>query len=217
MNAITTKSAHANAALTVPAGFRPATSESFVGVLDGWDEQEVWIGPKIYGPNLEHGIPETVGVLAWTPTKGIVGVLNPDIYMDADDHAIDDAFERLASLLQYAALETEATSPSALIRAYRSNEDNLSTFEAPLTDTRELLLNECGEPTLSASTVAAGSRPIGVHLSVALEDFEGLGLDVLADSNLLELTGTREEVAAAADLFMKMGSALMAYLGEKQV
>ncbi|WP_349411823.1 hypothetical protein [Pseudarthrobacter sp. B907] len=120
-------------------------------------------------------------------------------------------------MLQYAADEAEATSPSELVRTYRANEDNAYNFTAPWdgTEAHHLVRNARDEATVTASTVVAGGHPIGMHLTVALEDFEGLGLDVLAESNLLELTGTREEIAAAADLFAKIGAELISYLNKQ--
>ncbi|MEZ2390865.1 hypothetical protein AB6813_15240 [bacterium RCC_150] len=206
-----------DARLGIPAGFRlaAATSEDFADRQNGWVDGDAWVGPKIYSQNLIGGRPETAGVVTWTPDRGLVGVLNPDIYTEADPHGAREAFERLGAMLQYAALEAEATSPSELVKAFRANEDNASNFDEPWTDTRELVLNDCGEPTLNASTVMGGGAPIGVHLTISLEDFEGLGLDVLTESNLLELTGTREEIAAAADIFGQMGAKLKAYLDEQ--
>ncbi len=215
MNTTITETVHNDPALRVPAGFRPANSEDFTDRQDEWIGQDAWIGPKIYGPPLVGGRPETAGVVTWTPAEGLAGVLNPDIYTEVDPLAADGAFERLRGLLQYAALESEITSPSELVRAYRANEDNFSTFNEPWTDAQDLVLNDHGEPTLDASTVMGGGAPIGVHLTISLEDFEALGLDVSAESNLLELTGTREEIAAAADIFSKMGSMLKAYLDEQ--
>lgn len=191
----------------IPAGFRPATAAD---VTD-----RGWVGPMIYGPDLVNGRPEAAAVLIWDPEDGLTYVLDEDICPEVDPTAAEDAFGRLESLLEYAALEAEATSPSELAKAYRASDDNLYNFSAPWADTQDLVLNDRGEPTLSASAVTGGGVPIGVHLTVSLEDFEGLGLDVHADGENLELTGTREEIAATADLFAAMGAKLKAFLDER--
>lgn len=193
----------------IPAGFRPATAADLTDRPDGW------VGPGIYGPNLVNGRPETAAVLTWAPEGGLTFVLDEDIYPDEDSCAAKDALDRLEAMLQYAALEAEATSPSELVRAYRANDDNLYNFDAPWDDTQDLVLNSREEPTLNASAVIGGGVSIGLHLTISLEDFEGLGLDVHAEGENLELTGTREEIAAAADLFAEMGAKLKAFLDER--
>lgn len=196
-------------ALTAPYGFRPATAADFTNRRDGW------VGPMIYGPELVNGRPETTAILTWAPEDGLTYVLDEDTYPDEDPLAAEDAFGRLEALLGYAALEAEATSPSDLARAFRASEDNFYNFDAPWDDTQDLVLNDRGEPTLDASAVIGGGVPIGLHLTISLEDFEGLGLDVHAEGENLELTGTREEVAAAADLLAEMGAKLKAFLDER--
>lgn len=192
-----------------PPGFRPATSNDFT------DRPAGWVGPKIHAPYLVDGRPETAATVAWTPEEGMAPILNADVYPNMHSSAAKDAFERLWTMITYSALEADATSPSELVRAYRANDDNGYNFDEPWTDTQDLVVNDREEPTLNASTVMAGGVPIGVHLTIALEDFEGLGLDVLAESNLLELTGTREEIAAAAEIFVTMGAKLQAFLDER--
>jgi hypothetical protein len=195
--------------LVAPPGFRPATAADLTDRPDGW------VGPKIHASYLFHGHPETAATVAWTPEEGMVPILNADVYPNMDSRAVDDAYERLHAMLEYAALEAETTSPSELVRAYRANDDNLYNFDAPWHDTQDLVLNDREEPTLNASTVMGGSVPIGFHLTISLEDFENLGLDIHAEGENLELTGTREEVAAAADLFAKMGTKLKEFLSEQ--
>ena len=209
----TTQTVRDDAALRIPAGFRRATAaDHLAGRPNGW------VGPKIYGPNLAKGRPETAAVLTWAPDEGLTSVLRTDIY-PLDSFAADDALNRLESMLEYAALEAEATSPSELAAAYRATEDNAYNFPAPWegNDAQELVLNACGESTLSASAVIGGGASIGVHLTISLEDFESLGLDVHTEPNMLELTGTREEIAAAADLFAKMGQSLQTFLASEPV
>ncbi len=193
----------------IPAGFRPATAADLTDRPDGW------VGPGIHGPNLVNGRPETVAVLTWAPDDGLTYLLDADTYPEEDSFAAKDALDRLEAMLQYASLEAEATSPSELVRAYRENDDNLYNFDAPWADTQDLVLNDREEPTLNASTVMGGGAPIGLHLTISLEDFEGLGLDVHAEGENLEFTGTREEIAAAADLFAAMGAKLQAFLDER--
>jgi hypothetical protein len=209
----TTETVRDEASVRVPAGFRRATAADLTDRPDGW------VGPKIHAPYLVNGRPETAATVAWTPEEGMAPILNEDVYPDIDSSAAKDAFERLQTMLTYAALETEATSPSELARAYRASEDNAYNFTAPWDGNQSqhhhILRNANDEATLTASTVVAGGLPIGLHLTVALEDFEGLGLDVVAESNMLELTGTREEIAAAADLFAKMGAELMSFLNKR--
>jgi len=202
-------------ALSIPAGFRRATAaDHLAGRPNGW------VGPKIHGPNLANGRPETAGILTWAPDEGLTSVLRTDIYPE-DSSAAEDALDRLESMLEYAALAAESTSPSELAHAYRANDDNAYNFAAPWdgndAHAQELVLNASGEPTLNASTVIAGGVPIGVHLTISLEDFESLGLDVHTEPNTLELTGTREEIAAAADLFAKMGQSLQTFLASGPV
>lgn len=203
----TTETVHNDAALTIPAGFRRATD------ADLTDRPDAWVGPKIYGPHLVNGRPETAAILTWAPDQGLAPILNANIYPDgAPLAAEDDAIARLEAMLEYAALAAESTSPTELVRAYRDNPDNSYNFDAPWDGTQDLVLNDREEPTLNASTVMGGGVPIGVHLTIALDDFESLGLDVLAECNLLELTGTREQIAAAADLFATMGDKLKTFL-----
>ncbi|WP_427174455.1 hypothetical protein [Arthrobacter sp. 92] len=209
-NTTTTKTVRDDAPLSVPAGFRRATP------ADLTDRPNGWVGPFIYGAALVNGRPQSAAALTWAPEGGLTYVLDEDIYPD-DSNDLDDALNRLEALLKYAALEAETTSPAELVRAYRANDDCGYNFDPPWHDTRDLVLNAREEPTLNASTVMGGSVPIGVHLTIALEDFENLGLDVLAESNLLELTGTREEIAAAAELFATMGRKLTAFLASEPV
>jgi hypothetical protein len=203
-----------NAALpSAPAGFRRATA------ADLTDRPGGWVGPKIHAPYLVKGRPETAAVLTWAPEDGLCSVLNADIYPAGDSFAADDAFQRLDAMLEYAALESVATSPSELASAYRASSDNAYNFPAPWGggESQELVLNAHGESTLTASPVMGGGVAIGVHLAVSFEDFESLGLDVCADAGALELTGTREEIAAAAELFAEMGRKLSAFLAPEPV
>lgn len=193
----------------IPAGFRPATAADFT------DRPNGWVGPGIYGPSLVNGHPETVAVLTWAPEDGLTYVLDEENYPETDPDAAEDAFGRLEAMLEYAALSQTASSPSELVRAYRASDDNLYNFDAPWDDTQGLVLNSREEPTLNASVVIGGGVPIGLHLTISLEDFERLGLDVHAEGENLELTGTREEIAGAADLFAEMGAKLKAFLDEK--
>lgn len=204
-----TATARDDAQIGAPAGFRRATA------TDLTDRPGGWVGPQIHAPYLVNGVPETAAILTWAPDEGLCTVLNEDVYPGAvDSAAAVNAFERLDAMLQYAALDADATSPTELVRAYRASDDNAYNFTAPWdrTETHHLVRNAVDEPTLTASPVVAGGLPIGVHLAVALEDFEGLGVDVHTESNLLELTGTRQEIAAAADLFARIGAELKSFL-----
>ncbi|WP_160664089.1 hypothetical protein [Pseudarthrobacter sp. ATCC 49987] len=206
----TTETVRDEAPLSVPAGFRRATA------ADLTDRPCGWVGPKIHAPYLVDGRPETAATVAWTPDEGMAPILNEDVYPNMDSPAAEDAFERLQMMLTYAALEAEATSPSELAKAYRASDDNLYNFPAPW-DHADSAATTLVEEVMSAHEVIGGGAAIGLQLQISLDEFERLGLDMVTEGDLLQLTGTRDEITRAADVFAAMGTKLQAFLNKQPV
>lgn len=88
--------------------------------------------------------------------------------------------------------------------------DSLGYYDA---DSEVYLLADSDDlPVLYAFDVIDDGKPVGITAHIPLEALTWLGLDVETDLNVLELTGSREEIAKVADLFAEVGAKLKAHV-----
>lgn len=75
-----------------------------------------------------------------------------------------------------------------------------------------LVVDEDDLPVLDVADVLDDGEHVGVAAIFPWEALTWTGLDVYDSGSILELTGTREEMAKAAKLFFDMGRTLMAHV-----
>ncbi|MGM9473168.1 hypothetical protein ACS5PJ_14335 [Pseudarthrobacter sp. YS3] len=109
---------------------------------------------------------------------------------------------------------TAMTSSRASQLARASHADDSAEYSRAFDEDSIVTLveDEAGLNVLDVYDVIDGGQHVGISAHVPLEALTCLGLDVCTDIGILELTGSREEIAKAAALFTEVGAKLQAHL-----